>query len=127
MRLLLDTHVLLWWLSDNPRLDPQLRTAIVDGENDVFVSSISIAEIAIKRSQGKLEAPPELLSRIAEEGFTELPFSSDHAAALEALPWIHRDPFDRMLVVQAQREGLMLATADRRLRDYDVVIASAEG
>ena len=122
MNLLLDTHVFLWWLADDPKLGAETRSTIADGRNEVSVSAVTIAEIAIKRSQGKLDAPPDLLHILAEEGFTELPLLSTHAAALETLPWHHRDPFDRMLIAQAQIEGLALATSDRRIRDYEVTV-----
>jgi PIN domain nuclease of toxin-antitoxin system len=122
VNLLLDTHVLLWWLADDPKLGATTRAAIADGRNDVYVSAVTIAEIAIKRSQGKLAAPPELLQVLTEEGFSELPLLSTHAAALETLPWHHRDPFDRMLVAQATVEGLTLATADRNIPAYGVSV-----
>ena len=122
VNLLLDTHVLLWWLADDPKLGAATRAAIADGRNDVHVSSVTIAEIAIKRSQGKLDAPRELLHILIEEGFSELPLLSTHAAALETLPWHHRDPFDRMLVAQAVVEGLTLATADRNIHAYDITV-----
>ena len=124
MRILLDTHVLLWWLGDDAQLGPEARLVIADGGNEVFVSAVSIAEIAIKRSQGKLTAPSELLTVLAEEGFQELPLLSSHAAELENLPWHHRDPFDRLLVAQARVEGLTLATHDRHLAQYDVPVTS---
>ena len=124
MRILLDTYVLLWWLGDDAQLGPEARLVIADGGNEVFVSAVSIAEIAIKRSQGKLTAPSELLTVLAEEGFQELPLLSTHAAELENLPWHHRDPFDRLLVAQARVEGLTLATHDRRLAQYDVPVTS---
>ena len=122
MNLLLDTHVLLCWLGDDPKLGAETRAAIADGRNEVSVSAVTIAEIAIKRSQGKLDAPPELLHILTEEGFTELPLLSTHAAALETLPWHHRDPFDRMLIAQASVEGMTLATMDKSIHDYDVTV-----
>ena len=124
MRLLLDTHILLWWLSDDAKLSPTLRSTIADGNNRVHFSAVSIAEISIKQSQGKLEAPDDLSSLLAEEGMTELALTARHAAALLHLPRHHRDPFDRMLVAQAQVEQLSLASADAAMRNYDVVILS---
>lgn len=120
MRLLLDTHILLWWLGDDDRLGTTARAAIGDGRNDVLVSSVSVMEIAIKRSLGKLDAPDDIFGALAEEGLDELPLLSRHAVAIEHLPWHHRDPFDRMLVAQALTEGLVLVTHDDRLRDYGV-------
>lgn len=123
MRLLLDTHVVLWWLGDDTKLTPTVRSAITSGANEVFVSSISVVEISIKFSLGKLRAPRELLELLTENGLAQLPFSSVHAIELRELPWHHRDPFDRMLVAQARVEGLTLATADQTLRAYDVALA----
>lgn len=122
MRLLLDTHILLWWLSDDAQLSATVRSAVADGNNDVFFSAVSIAEIAIKQSLGKLDAPEDLVSLIAQEGITELPLTARHAAVLLHLPWHHRDPFDRLLVAQAKVEELSLATADSSLAAYDVAI-----
>lgn len=120
MRILADTHVVLWWLTDNAALSLGVRDALADADNQVFVSSISVAEIAIKASLGKLEAPDAVATTVASEGFDPLPFTSEHAQILRRLPWHHRDPFDRMLVAQAQYERLALATNDARLRAYDV-------
>jgi PIN domain nuclease of toxin-antitoxin system len=122
MRLLLDTHIFLWWLSDDSRLGPNERIAISDGGNEIFVSAMSFAEIAIKRSLGKLEAPSELFATLAHEGFEELPLLARHAVALESLPWHHRDPFDRMLVAQAITENLTLVTHDDRIVEYGVAV-----
>ena len=124
MRLLLDTHVLLWWLNNDRRLGPHVRSLITDGHHDVLVSSVSVAEIAIKRSLGKITAPAELLNTLAEEGFQELPLLATHAAALEHLPLHHRDPFDRMLVAQAVTESLTLASHDAAFQLYGVPMVS---
>lgn len=126
MRLLLDTHVLLWWLSDDPKLGLELRAAIVNGGNEVFVSPISIAEIIIKQSTGRLQAPRELLELLSENGLTELPLTSAHARELRDLPWYHGEPFDRMLVAQARIDNLVLATADTAMRSYDVKTMRAD-
>lgn len=120
MRVLLDTHVLLWWLFDDQKLGPVVRTAISDGRNEVFVSAITVAEIAIKRSLGKLPGPDGLLQTLTEEGFQELPLLSTHSADVEFLPYHHRDPFDRLLVAQARVESLTLATYDRNLQRYGI-------
>lgn len=126
MRLLLDTHVLLWWLADDSKLGPGIRSLIANGGNEVFVSAISIAEIALKQSLGKLDAPDNLAGLLAEEGFTALPFDVSHASALAQLPWHHRDPFYRMLVAQAVSAGLSFATRDSRIAAYDVTLVGAE-
>ncbi len=120
MRLLLDTHILLWWLDDDPRLGDTVRRAIVDGTNDVLISSITIAEIEIKKALGKLDVPRELLTVLDEAGFGTLPLSAAHSQQLRELPPHHSDPFDRMLVAQAIIEHVPLATADARLAAYDV-------
>lgn len=118
MRLLLDTHLLLWWLADAPQLSADHRALIGDGSNDVLVSAVSVAEIAIKASLGKLDAPTDVTGAVATSGFSELDFTLAHGDALRDLPWHHRDPFDRMLVAQAQIEGLTLLTVDRRVQAY---------
>ncbi|WP_380161258.1 type II toxin-antitoxin system VapC family toxin [Kineococcus sp. R86509] len=118
--LLLDTHVLLWWLSDDGRLPERMRTAVADGENEVLVSAASAWEMSIKASLGKLTAPDDLREEIERQGFTELPVTVDDGLAAGALPHHHDDPFDRMLIAQATRRGLQLLSVDRRFSDYDV-------
>lgn len=120
MRLLLDTHIVLWWLADDRRLGPRHRELITDARNEVFVSAVSVAEIAIKLSLGKLTTPDDLLSRLDAGGFIELPFDGRQAEALRHLPWIHRDPFDRMLLAAAKVDGLTFLTADQHCLRYDV-------
>jgi|SRR5690554_5304422 len=121
MRFLLDTHVLLWWLANDSRLSEPHRSLIADRANFVLVSSISIAEVSIKASLGKLEAPANTHDAALMSGFGLLSFEAAHAEELRELPWIHRDPFDRMLVAQARIEKLRLLTADARIRQYDVL------
>ncbi len=124
MRLLLDTHALLWWLLDDSRLSASARAALADGSNTVFVSAASAREVAIKASLGKLPLPPEAEAGIAdaavEAGFIQLPVTFDHAAGVRTLPWRHRDPFDRLLVAQGRLEGLTLVTGDSALGFYGV-------
>jgi len=115
---LLDTHVLLWWLANDARLSPSARRIISDPTNRVFVSAASAWEISIKRALGKLQAPPDLEAAAAQSHLETLPISLKHAAAAGALPAHHADPFDRMLVAQAQLEGMTLLTHDRRLAAY---------
>ncbi len=124
MRILLDTHMLLWWLGNDPRLPDAIGTAMNDGTNEVLVSSISVAEISIKTSLGKLRAPHDLLAQLRAASMISLPFTTDHAIALRDLPLHHRDPFDRMLVVQAQTESLVFATVDPACRQYAVQMLS---
>ena len=114
-RLLLDTHTLLWAIEDNPGLNADARSAIVDPLNDVFVSAASVWEIAIKRSLGRLEAPDNLGEEVRKAGFIELPVTIRHGELAARLPPHHGDPFDRMLVAQAPAEGLVLVTRDRVL------------
>ena len=123
MRLLLDTHILLWWLSDDASLPDAARAAIRDASSEVFVSAATAWEIAIKQALGKLEFPIAQLSEIlAEEGFEALGIAIDHAVIAGGLPPHHGDPFDRMLVAQAQREGLTLVTVDAMIRRYAVAV-----
>ena len=120
MNLLVDTHVLLWWLADDPRLPEPARAAIAAPEHRVSVSAASAWEIAIKRALGKLEAPDDLRTTIIASGFAEVPVTIDHASIAGALPRHHDDPFDRMLVAQAQVEELTIITLDVRFASYDV-------
>lgn len=117
-RLLLDTHVLLWWMGDNKALGRAARAAIGSPDNIAYISAASIWEIAIKKSLGKLTAPDDFESIVEAEGFEALPISLFHAEQAGALPPLHRDPFDRMLIAQAQAEGLTLVSQDRRLAQY---------
>jgi PIN domain nuclease of toxin-antitoxin system len=125
LRLLLDTHVLLWWLSDNRRLGATARAAVGDPDNDVYVSAATVWECALKRALGKLTVPDDLSGEIQRSGFDALPIGSRHAEAAGALPRHHDDPFDRMLVAQAMEEGLTLTSADPRFGAYDVPMLPA--
>ena len=120
MRLLLDTHVFLWWLADDQRLDAERRGAIADPDSLVHVSAVTIWEVAIKEAHGRIEVDGDLVEEIERGGFLELPVSAAHAAAGGRLPPHHGDPFDRMLVAQAREEGLTLVSRDRILAAYDV-------
>ena len=121
-RFLVDTHALLWWLTDDAALSPAARDAIADPASEPFVSSASVWEIAIKRSLGKLAAPDDLPDRIAADGFPWLPISADHAWQVRELPLHHRDPFDRLLVAQALTERLAIITADPHFGQYGVQV-----
>ena len=121
MSLLLDTHAFLWWVG-GARLDSVASSRIADPDTLVAVSAASAWEIAIKRSTGKLRFDGDVAAEVTANGFEPLPIGLDHAVRAGALPAHHRDPFDRMLVAQAQAEGLTLVTRDTRLRDYDVEI-----
>ena len=125
MRLLLDTHAFIWWVGGERDLGQRAREAITDPANAVYVSAATAWEIAIKRAKGTLEAPTDVRPAIASSRFTELPIDAGHAVAAGALPAHHRDPFDRMLVAQAQLESMSLVTADPVLAQYEVEIVSA--
>ena len=119
MALLLDTHVLLWWLSDAPELGMEARTNIREADL-VFVSAASVWEIAIKKNLKKIEVPTEFAAVLDAEPFESLPVSIAHAFAVEDLADYHRDPFDRLLIAQARTERLALLTADRDIQRYDL-------
>lgn len=118
MRLLLDTHILLWWLSGDRRLPRAASSWIAGADNTVFVSSVTMWEIRLKVSLGTLQVPDELEATIEASGFESLPLLDHHCRGLARLPWRHRDPFDRMLLAQAQAAGLRLLTADAALGAY---------
>jgi PIN domain nuclease of toxin-antitoxin system len=124
VRLLLDTHVVLWWLDDDKRLSAAARDEIVVAE-EVRVSAATVWEIAIKRALGRLEVPDDYLDHVERTRFRPLPITFQHAESAGALPRHHDDPFDRMLVAQARAEHLTLVTADRRLGDYGVAVLAA--
>ena len=118
-RLLLDTHVFLWWRSAPNRILPTVREAIAHADI-VFVSAASAWEAAIKSALGRLRLPASFESGVAESGFERLPVAFSHAEQVANLPHHHRDPFDRMLVAQAQIEKLTLVTHDKSFESYDV-------
>lgn len=123
IRLLLGSETYLWWLADDPQLGSQVRTAMWDPSTVVFVSSATIWELAIKARLGRVELNgADLASEIAANGFMELPISALHAAHAAALPNHLDNPFDRMLVAQAQLEGLTCATRDEAFSAYDVPV-----
>lgn len=123
MNLLLDTHVFLWAVDNDPQLSPAARAAITDGNNLVFVSAATAWEIAIKKATGKLTLPQgNYLDELRVHRFTPLDITTEHALAVEHLPHHHKDPFDRLLVAQAQIEKLVLVTADNRIKQYAIQI-----
>ena len=125
MRLLLDTHVLLWSLTEPRRLSPRTRDALQDSGNEVFASSVSGWEIAVKRALGKLKAPVNLEAAVKKQDFIPMNLTFLHAEQAGALPRHHGDPFDRMLIAQAQVEGLILVTRDIRISHYGIRTMSA--
>lgn len=120
MRLLLDTHVLLWSVLADPALPERFRVALGVPEAEVFVSAVTVWEVSIKRALGKLPVPDDLFERALDAGCSALPVTWGHARAVEHLPPHHHDPFDRLLIAQARVEGLTLVSADRAFEAYDV-------
>jgi len=124
VKLLLDTHVLLWWLADDDRLPAATRDAVSVAAEARF-SAASVWEIAIKRTLGRLEVPDDYLEAVEASDIQLLSITGEHAEAAGALPRHHDDPFDRMLIAQARIDELTLVTADRRLPDYGVPVLLA--
>jgi PIN domain nuclease of toxin-antitoxin system len=121
LKLLLDTHLLLWAASDAARLSDEARALIEAPDSDLFFSVASIWEIAIKRGLGRedFQVEPRVLRRgLLDNGYTELAIVSEHAVAIDTLPNIHKDPFDRLLIAQAMVEGIILLTSDDRVFEY---------
>ncbi len=124
MRLLLDTHVVLWQLGGERPLSQAATDAVRDADA-LFVSAVSFAEIGVKVALGKLAVPDGLVDAVLGAGLRLLPLDAEHGLAVARLPLIHRDPFDRLLIAQARAEGLVLVTADARIPEYDVRTISA--
>lgn len=117
MRLSLDTHILLWWYQQPEVLEEKLFSILIDRKNVVFVSSVVLWEITIKKGLGKLQVPPSFFKYL-EEDFEELPISWKHAIEVQHLEGIHFDPFDRLLLAQAKLENLTLVTRDKNILKY---------
>ena len=123
MNLLLDTHTLLWFLTDSPKLPTKARDVLKDLSNPTFVSMVSLWEIALKHSLGRLELhtePERLFDLVEESGFRLLPIESAHILGMTRLALHHQDPFDRLLIAQAQFERLTIVSKDRMFSHYDV-------
>ncbi|MDE1161564.1 MAG: type II toxin-antitoxin system VapC family toxin [Acidobacteriaceae bacterium] len=122
MRLILDTHYLLWSMEDSPELPARIRALLADRENEIFISIASLWEIAIKISLGKLNLSGKSISDLTQfleqAETTILPVLPSHLTVVEQMPWHHRDPFDRLIVAQAQVEGLRLVSADKVVALY---------
>ncbi|HTO00660.1 MAG TPA: type II toxin-antitoxin system VapC family toxin [Microthrixaceae bacterium] len=125
MELLLDTHVLLWANATPGRLGPSTSERLISPTSHLLVSAVSVAEIAIKRSIGKLEMSISIADLFAPLDASELSLTAAHAQALEHLPLLHRDPFDRLMAAQALSEELVLVTADERLLSYPIATLDA--
>jgi len=124
MRLLLDTHIWLWWQMSPGSIKPAIKDQIVDADNEVLLSTVSTWEMTIKIAVGKLQLPQPLEEMLPEslllDSMLTLPLSHHHCFELTRLPMHHRDPFDRMLIAQARQESLTLVTADSMFHRYDV-------
>ena len=125
MNLFLDTHVLLWWLDDNPLLSEQAKKLIADVDNIIFVSAVVIWEIRVKEALGKLEIAPGFFNIVKQQGFEILSITAQHANKVGDIPMHHRDPFDRMLIAQAIEESLTIVTHDRAFKAYEIPIIEA--
>ncbi|MHB1021757.1 MAG: type II toxin-antitoxin system VapC family toxin [Acidobacteriaceae bacterium] len=121
MRLLIDTHILLWLNHGQENLSASQMAAISDSRNEVFVSAVSIWEIAVKRAKGLVRFEGRIQSVVDDLGFLHLPVSAIHAEEIAGLPMHHRDPFDRMLIAQSRMEQMTLVTSDATIRKYPVV------
>ena len=125
MRLLLDTHIVVWWLADDKRLSRQADRLISDPHNEVFVSAASVWEISIKAALGRITADPAAIeAALAPSGFVELPITAKHAVQVARLPLYHHDPFDRILIAQSLVEPMRLLTHDDALARYGELVIS---
>jgi PIN domain nuclease of toxin-antitoxin system len=120
VKLILDTHAALWWLSDDERMGDEAARQLTDETNQVLLSATVVWEVAIKRGLGKLTAPADLVPTLLAGGAQPLPVTLEHASAVESLPRHHRDPFDRMLVAQALTEDASVVSLDEAFRPYGV-------
>ncbi len=123
MRLLLDTHAVIWFVEENPALSTSANAAIKNPVNSIYISVATLWELAIKVGLGKLKLPKPveaLATDLQDSGALFVPIVAEHAMATRALPWHHRDPFDRMIIVQAQLDGLTLVTCDSIFTKYSV-------
>jgi PIN domain nuclease of toxin-antitoxin system len=125
MNLLIDTHVLLWWLDANPSLSEKAKSTIADGSNLVLISAAVIWEIRIKQAMGKLEIPSNFRQVLDRQSFEMLAINAEHAHAVGDLPAHHLDPFDRMLIAQAKVERLTIVTRDTNIAQYKIPIIKA--
>lgn len=122
MRILIDTHIFLWWDQQLRRVPRPLRAAIEDGASEIYLSAASVWEIAVKRAIGKLRFDQPIVAAVMALGFEILPVTGAHAEHAGGLPRHHNDPFDRLLIAQATLEGMVLGTQDRLMRPYGVAV-----
>lgn len=121
MNYLLDTHIILWWLTNPKQISAKAIKIISDKENSVFISSTSLWEMAIKKGLGRLTLPRNIVEILQTEGIQIMPIGHEEALGISDLPQIHQDPFDRMLVMQAKLHNCVLITRDENIMDYPVV------
>jgi PIN domain nuclease of toxin-antitoxin system len=120
VKILVDTHILLWWLQDDPKLSTRGKRELGDGENELYISCVSLWEMSIKRALGKLHVPDILMQVVANNNIGIIPVDVEHVASFANVPPLHSDPFDRMLVAQAITEGLTIMTHDKQITNYSV-------
>lgn len=125
MRLLLDSHVIVWWSAYPSRLQAKTRDLITRPENEVFISAASTWELGLKMALGKLRLPADYTTQLLQQGLDELPVRVVHTVRAAQLPLLHNDPFDRLLIAQALVESLVLVTTDRQIVRYDVPVLDA--
>ena len=125
MQYLLDTHVVLWWLTEPEQIHAKAQKIIRNRSNEIFVSSASFWEIAIKKSIGRMTMPHNLLETIAIEGFKILPIMPEECIGVADLPLLHADPFDRLLVIQAKLHDLVIITRDTKIAEYPIITIRA--
>jgi len=125
MRILLDTHILIWWMQNNPKLSKKAQQLLADPANLIFISAASIWELRIKQSLGRIDLPAKFDSSLHQLSFEELSVSIAHTEELRRLPRLHSDPFDRMLLAQARAEKLSLLSADTQLIAYGYPVISS--
>jgi PIN domain nuclease of toxin-antitoxin system len=118
MKILLDTHILIWWLAQDPKLAPLELETIANPDNLIFVSAASAWEISVKKMIGKLDAPNDLAAALSVNNFLDLPITIEHTQYLYQLPAHHNDPFDRIMIAQALAEELRFMTRDKQIRRY---------
>ncbi len=122
MKYLLDTHMVLWWLTDPDTIQKKAQKIIRDRSNVVYISSASLWEMAIKKSIGRLTLPHNLIEMIAMESFKILPITAEESLGVADLPMHHTDPFDRLLIMQAKLNDLIIITRDSKMADYPVIM-----
>jgi len=126
MNVLLDTHILIWALENNPALPQKARDVIIDGSNVIYVSSATVWEMSIKKAIGKLSVPDNLYEEIKNHRFTMLDINFEHAELAGKLPDLHKDPFDRMLIAQSIIEKLTLISKDSMIAKYQVKLMNLD-